>query len=425
MREFWQTSGVLALSALLLTTAPSCVKEGADGEGAQLGVATQLPVIWRAHLTDSGSRLKRSLMKGSLPYDNGLVVLRETERGAELAHLDAQDGSEQWTWQDFYPADQRGPLQFETYYRHDHLLLIAIANRRYVIDLNTGRTVRREEVATRAWIISGYGDRYFVSGTPGDVSDSLVYAVYTGTLSDPGEELLFKPAYRYQLVDAAGIAGDVGAPLALVDDSGDVILGYGYGNPISSYDISLHYGSYNLTQGRPETADVLLEPSTFLSASGPFELDDYRAFHQVNEGTICVNHLTGERIYRVSALTGLFAPPRVFDGRLIISSEDTYLYAFDAATGQQLWREKSSGTTSPLAYLNGVIYYTGGGDGLLHAVDAATGEHLWKVRSPDQDRNAGSSFSRRVTVVEGAGPGGGGLVVAETYLAAVAYAAAR
>ncbi|MGC3947445.1 MAG: PQQ-binding-like beta-propeller repeat protein [Chryseolinea sp.] len=64
------------------------------------------------------------------------------------------------------------------------------------------------------------------------------------------------------------------------------------------------------------------------------------------------------------------------DGKLIAACEDGVLYCVDSQTGTVLWREPNTRTCTEPNYLNGVIYYIGGGDGLLHAVDVETGKHL-------------------------------------------------
>ena len=68
--------------------------------------------------------------------------------------------------------------------------------------------------------------------------------------------------------------------------------------------------------------------------------------------------------------------------------------------------------------MNGVIYFTGGGDGLLHAVDAKTGQHIWKKESPDLARNDGAWFFDSVT-------GADGKIYVSSYLSLFCYKAAR
>ena len=64
-----------------------------------------------------------------------------------------------------------------------------------------------------------------------------------------------------------------------------------------------------------------------------------------------------------------------------------------------------------LRYLNGVVYFGGGGDGKLHAVDAETGEYLWEIESPDLGKNKSAYFGGLCAVVPGVGSEKGKIVV--------------
>lgn len=81
--------------------------------------------------------------------------------------------------------------------------------------------------------------------------------------------------------------------------------------------------------------------------------------------------------------------PAATDGeRVFIGAWDTYVYALDAATGEQVWRRP--GTERSFAYSpaiggpavgGGVVYVPSNGN-VLHAFDAATGETRWTYTSP-------------------------------------------
>ena len=115
---------------------------------------------------------------------------------------------------------------------------------------------------------------------------------------------------------------------------------------------------------------------------------------------VCHSLYTGEQLWQRKFDNVFFISNFIVVGdKIIANNEDTYLYALESQTGNQIWEEKSSGTSSPMAYLNGVVYFVGGGDGLLHAVEAETGKHLWRLRSPDLEVNRGAWFKREITVL--------------------------
>jgi outer membrane protein assembly factor BamB len=73
-------------------------------------------------------------------------------------------------------------------------------------------------------------------------------------------------------------------------------------------------------------------------------------------------------------------------------------------------------------YMNGVVYYSGGGDGHLHAVDVQTGKHIWRLDSPEKSSSA--FFYAAVAGIPGK-DGKKGTILAHTGLHVLAYEAAR
>jgi len=81
--------------------------------------------------------------------------------------------------------------------------------------------------------------------------------------------------------------------------------------------------------------------------------------------------------------------PAATDGeRIFFGAWDTFVYALDAAGGEQVWRRP--GTDRSFAYSpaiggpavgGGVVYVPANGN-VLHALDAATGETRWTYASP-------------------------------------------
>jgi quinohemoprotein ethanol dehydrogenase len=94
---------------------------------------------------------------------------------------------------------------------------------------------------------------------------------------------------------------------------------------------------------------------------------------------------------------GQEATPLVADGVIYTSTAWSIVYAFDAATGRQLWRYDPEVPRAALAstccdavnrgpaLLNGRVYI-GALDGRLIAIDARTGQQVWSVDTIDRSR---------------------------------------
>ncbi len=78
-----------------------------------------------------------------------------------------------------------------------------------------------------------------------------------------------------------------------------------------------------------------------------------------------------------------------------------------------------------MSYLDGIVYFVGGGDGLLHAVEVETGRHVWRLHSPDLEENNGAWFKGDIRVLSSFGEGTKGKVIVSSYLSAFCYEAAR
>jgi len=72
--------------------------------------------------------------------------------------------------------------------------------------------------------------------------------------------------------------------------------------------------------------------------------------------------------------------PIITDGRVFVSSMDTYLYAIDLTTGKQVWKFRADDEleAAPL-YYNGSLY-VGSVNGTFYSVDVQTGQQQWAYK---------------------------------------------
>jgi len=90
------------------------------------------------------------------------------------------------------------------------------------------------------------------------------------------------------------------------------------------------------------------------------------------------NAATGKQLWSADTGGGVTSSPAVADGVVYVVGGD--LRAFDAASGKLLWKAPASTATAPCspAVANGVVY-AGSSDGALQAFNAATGQRLWSA----------------------------------------------
>ncbi|HKP52546.1 MAG TPA: PQQ-binding-like beta-propeller repeat protein [Chloroflexia bacterium] len=73
--------------------------------------------------------------------------------------------------------------------------------------------------------------------------------------------------------------------------------------------------------------------------------------------------------------------PAVAGSILYFGSEDTHLYALDAATGQFRWKLKTGNKVRSSPVVHEGVVYVGSDDGALYAADANMGAEKWKAKT--------------------------------------------
>lgn len=106
-----------------------------------------------------------------------------------------------------------------------------------------------------------------------------------------------------------------------------------------------------------------------------------------------LNASDGSTVWSTQVTNQLFTTPVAVNGTIYIDSsalqqqggpdiKDSYVYAFNAATGKQLWRSDKIGNYIPAqpSVANNVVYI-GSQDGYLYAFDATSGKRLWRYNA--------------------------------------------
>ncbi|MHB8600543.1 MAG: outer membrane protein assembly factor BamB family protein [Ktedonobacteraceae bacterium] len=119
-----------------------------------------------------------------------------------------------------------------------------------------------------------------------------------------------------------------------------------------------------------------------------------------------LNASDGSTIWSTQVTNQLFTAPVDVNGNIYIDSsaliqqggsdvKDSYVYAFKAANGKQLWRSDKIGNYIPAqpTVTNNVVYI-GSQDGNLYAFDATSGKRLWRY-------NAGGAIISSPQVADG------------------------
>ena len=363
-------------------------------------------LLWKAPISSQ-------LTEGEFPkflYNNAIIA-HATRRGDNvLVALNKNSGKELWTWSD--KLDGHG-IRTKEVHQYNNILVWRYAGRIYGINLNNGQTLWKERVIPQrgAWFgsdwVSGLGeaimfntgDKEYFSGytSKGNFHQYPTFPVRAREETYASTTLLLNaPPYR---IDTVALNDTLALlPFATFKEIGFVLFNFTRNKEIYTTTIP------GDTSGIFSMPPILHQDKIFFAAGTLIHAYDFK---------------TGKLLWKERFPSFMSGSGIIYhDGMIIGNCEDTFMYALDAKTGKQLWATKTSGTSSRLFEMNGVIYFTGGGDGLLHAVDAKTGKHIWKKESPDLQRNSGASFFDSVT-------GADGKIYVSSYLSLFCYKAAR
>ncbi len=404
------------VTVILLSLASSCNQDEPtiiDSEG----VVRSKPYIWRTQLSEHeyiGGWIDLPVM-----YDGGMLAFGMKGSRPVLHSIDIETGESRWKWNDFLePEWEEWSVGFP--YTYDKYLFVQDGSRVYCLDLTTGKTFwkKRYDFVTE-FHVSGLGSKYFSIGvryTPEKYSEA---DVYIGDLLQGSEkDSILTPNYSREQVSADySTLGNIYSVVPYMNDASDTVLLINYADYDKEGQSIFYLGKYNLTKRQ-----WLYENKPSAGTSYLFE---GRLYSFTGGVIMCHNITTGDIIWQTPFPHGFFSPFIIAEDKVLANCEDTYLYALDIATGRQLYKVKSSGTSGAMSYLNGVVYYVGGGDGLLHAVEVSTGKHLWKIESPDLSIRSGAWFKTEGIGVVAGENGERGKVLVSSFLSAFCYEAAR
>jgi quinohemoprotein ethanol dehydrogenase len=177
------------------------------------------------------------------------------------------------------------------------------------------------------------------------------------------------------------IAALVAAPLLL---TGGLMVAHAQNGPRP-------LGSAAVDQARQIAADQ--EPGTWMSAGRTYDEQRYSPLTNINASNIQGLGLTW--FSDVDTQNGQEATPVVVDGVLYVTTAWSMVYAYNAKTGQQLWkydpkvsRVRTGGIACCDVVNRGVAawkgkIYLGALDGRLIALDGKTGKEVWTIQTSD------------------------------------------
>ena len=422
--NFMKQNSFYFLILLILFGCNACNKDNST----QLtnGVAVSLPHLWVVQTRGDNTKPTGGPVFSSIVYNGNALVSGSKNGQNSLILLNVQSGGKIWEWQDW--IESRSDVWVQKPFVKDNLLFFQIAYWNYCIDLNNGKTVFKN-VFNQGFEGNAYGlgDYLYSSygyNRTGNSFPTNGSTVYRASIKNGVPEFIAQPKYDTTNPKPIGVYGNiVGIAPYLINN--DTCLAISFGDPQVPNGYKDKIGIYNVTQKKWNIEGTPIEESGLRGIEQQPQIWQNKIYLCGPSFVSCYDAITSKYIWRVT-INGDF----LFSGFIIqngkVYANDSYgnLHCIDAITSKEYWVEPTSGTSSDMVYLDGVVYLVGGGDGLLHAIDAETGTTLWKVKSPDASKYNDGYFDRFCAAVPGSFASKGRIIVSTGYNA-YCYEAAK
>ncbi len=378
--------GVLVFFLLL----SSCCKEESEDYKDSQGVLTKVPYIWKRSLHKTEGYSSNSYHKVLIEY-NGYVGIPTTDASQEnsryLSMIDPDDGTTISEWNDVFIPQEGVNISYA--HQHENLLFYQRGYRGYCINLETGATQWKIESEDPSFVVvDGIAEEFFVMSESENLYPQYAEKVgYRGNIYTGEKEEFLVPDFSLEFSYGNRIGDVVGIKPHMIDGVRHLVVAWQeFKHPIN-WVAQTYLGLFNYeTMEWVYQKKEMIAPKMNGSVLSPLRIYDNMIFANIGHDLVCHDILSGEQLWtRNFPQDFMFSGFILEEGRLYGLNEDKILYCIDPYTGSSIWEEPGAGTSSPLTYMNGVLYFTGGSDGKLHAVDTETGETVWKLKGEHYD----------------------------------------
>jgi outer membrane protein assembly factor BamB len=407
----------------------SCSKE-LDTTTDSTGVVLIRPHIWVKSITDDGELMNSYFVYRKTQYnDNLLIGIRK--KGLRYFQLTSTiDGSAIWDWYDI--IEERSYLEVEQPVIVNNYFIWQANYWNYCIDLNTGKTIWKNSFQENYGELPSNLGKTFIGMYNYDKNGNRPLEGGNACFmsQDNGKPYFYiTPRYDTTGMQPFSISqrrGEIRFNKLFIEKTDTFLLMSIIDPPLYDYKYREYLSLYNLTKKQwiYERADML-GTSRFGITHEPY-IYQVKVYTPFSGSIVCNDLMTGKKLWQSDVEAGTAFTKGgiiVVENKIYGNSSEGYLYSWDLETGQQLWRVRTSGMGSEFGYINGVLYFTGAGDGKLHAIEASSGKYLWKLSSPDVSKNKLAYFVN-MYAIEGK-KGEKGKIIALTGLNAYCYEAER
>lgn len=388
-----KTSIILIISSFLL--AASCSKEETPKvQKDNNGIIVSMPYQWKCALHLSTPVSSSGILNPI--YYKGNIVIPITNGGTNrlLAMINSNNGDILWKWDDRYEKTYED-VSISYYYQFNNLLTYQNGGKSYCINLDNGTTYwkHRGDTVFDVRIYPDNNGYYFMLGEILNKQGYKEFPVFRFDINTG----------KYSEFISANYSGNYIAPDNMIGATGNInrvpgndsLYSLTSAEPLPNWNVNSFLGLYNQYSKKWVYERILMaKPTQNTSVFTPPQIYNGKVYANCGYSIVCHDVATGKQLWtRDFGADFMFSGFIIAENKLIGSCENQMLYCVNPDNGTILWQTKGSGTSSRLAYLNGIVYFIGGGDGKLHAVEVSTGKTVWLLDAKSIDGTIFASYN--------------------------------
>jgi outer membrane protein assembly factor BamB len=335
-------------------------------------------ILWTRAISDELIIVAMSMPR--IIYKNGVLSRGYRNNKNILELLDLDSGKPIWSTilsEDYLTFD------LHKLYKNNNILVGADGSEVIAINLDNGQIIwRKDRVYFNSnHTITGEGNTYFYA-------DNI--QIFKGNLLTGEEELVLQMPFS----EEANGNPRPETPEIVYDSNGSKHLIF-YTNLWNkdTKHLQAFINLYNLDENKYKYQKLFAEG--YWASSDSTTFPNAEVEHMIRVGNdILIN--AGSKIFRINIWSGetkwvenfpsvfLFSGFLYKNGIFLANCENTRLYSINPDNGKILWDADGAGTSTNMFEMNGVVYFSGGGDGKLHGVDINNGNELLLMEAPER-----------------------------------------
>ncbi len=334
--------------------------------------------VWRQLIYSDNKDLSKIEQGGFVSeYQEGTLVITLLPLANKNIETEALFDIEQrdflWKWKDYFPDARQDLIGGGIF---SNIEYVFSGKEQYYLSLETGETLLKYRINTNEHIEGGcviFGDKIFHVRRRGSPATPYEMTLYMSTKMS--EE--WQPVITFNQKDDYGVGLEL--PVVSTNVDGDTILffqnrQYRYYAPRNRID----FYAYNMTKRHMVWEKIDISPEVSNKERAVMDQVNHRIFFISRYSVFCWDMETGEEIWRTDLdYAGLLSSDYLYhEGKLITVTDQGFLIAFDADTGQRLYYQKKGGCcVSNIKVHKDKIYYS---DTDLFVSDLNTGKTIWQ-----------------------------------------------